>query len=84
MSSSKAREFVDFWIENSVHATELYGMPGSEQDAGRLAARCFEMAQSQGISEEAIKAEFGDLTAYIQSQVKVANLTEGERRKRER
>ena len=33
---SKAREFVDFWIENSVHAKEQFKMLGASQDVSEL------------------------------------------------
>ncbi len=77
--SIKVREFVDFWIETSVHASETHGGQGGEQNAAVLASRCIEMAKSEGISDSAIQVEVGDLTSYIQSRLKAANLLESER-----
>jgi hypothetical protein len=75
-----AREFVDFWIENSVHAKEQSGQRGGSQDAEELARRCFEMAKSQGILEDAIRNELGDLTNYIRGKLRDANNAERDRR----
>jgi hypothetical protein len=71
-----AREFIDFWIENSVHAKEQSGQPGGSQDAAELARRCIEMAKSQGISEDAIRNEVGDVTNYIRGRLRDANEAE--------
>jgi hypothetical protein len=57
--TTKAREFIDFWIENSVHAREYYGMPGAEQRVAQLVRRLIEAARAQGISEKAMTAEVG-------------------------
>jgi len=45
-----AREFIDFWIENSVHAREQTGATGASQDVIELARRCVDMAKTEGIS----------------------------------
>jgi hypothetical protein len=71
-----AREFIDFWIKNSVHAKEQSGARGGSQDADDLARRCLEMAKSQGIHEDAIREEIGDLTNYIRGKLKDANKAE--------
>ena len=39
----KAREFIDFWIENSVHAAEQFH--GASQDVADLTARYIEAAK---------------------------------------
>lgn len=75
----KAREFVDFWIENSVHPAEEYGTPGGSQVTSQLKARCIEMAASEGLSEADIEAEVGDLSEYIRSKLGNANATEDSR-----
>ena len=46
--SAKAREFVDFWVENSVHAVEQYGQVGGEQGVAALTQRCIDMAKKSG------------------------------------
>lgn len=80
---TNAREFVDFWVENSVHATEQFGAVGAEQRAAELARRCLEMAASQGLSKSDIdKAVGGDLTAYLVEKLAAANQSEKDRRDR--
>jgi len=49
--SENAREFIDFWVENSIHAAEQYGTPGASQDVAELTQRLVEAAKGQGISE---------------------------------
>jgi hypothetical protein len=78
--TSKAREFIDFWIENSVHAREHFGMAGSEQGIPELVRRLVEAARAQGVSEQAMTAEVGDLTEYITSKLWHANQTEKDRK----
>jgi hypothetical protein len=76
---SKTREFIDFWIENSVHAVEQFRIGGASQDVAELAQRCIEAAKGQGISEADLKAEIGDLAEYIQGKLKGANNAESDR-----
>ncbi|RZN14288.1 hypothetical protein [Bradyrhizobium sp. Leo121] len=76
-----AREFIEFWIENSVHAAEQYGTPGASQDVAELTRCCVEMAKSEGITEKAMRDEVGDLAEYIRGRLKAANKSESDRRK---
>ncbi|QIG93785.1 MULTISPECIES: DUF768 domain-containing protein [Bradyrhizobium] len=78
---SKAREFIDFWIENSVHAVEQYRTNGASQDVAELSRRLIDAAKEQGIPEADLQAEIGDISDYIASQLKAANRAESERRK---
>ena len=75
-----AREFIDFWIENSVHAAERNGAIGAEQDVSALASRCLEMASSLGLSKAALEQEVGDLAAYINAQLMMVNALERDQR----
>jgi hypothetical protein len=77
--SSKAREYIDFWVENSVHAAEQFKTPGAPQDVAVLVARLIEGAKGQGISEKSMRAEVGDLTEYIRGKLRAANKAEDER-----
>ena len=79
--SAKAREFIDYWIENSVHAAEQYGTPGASQDVVELTRRCVDMAKGQGITEQAIRHEIGDVAEYIRGKLRAANNAESDRRK---
>jgi len=79
---SKAREYIDFWVENSVHAAEQYRTPGASQDAIELVRRLIEGAKDQGIREQLMQDEVGDLTEYVRDKLKAANADEDHRRKR--
>lgn len=79
--TNKAREYVDFWIENSVHAAEQYGSTGASQSVADLVHRLVEGAKGQGISEEAMTAEVGDLKEYVRQKLTSANQAEKDRRK---
>jgi hypothetical protein len=78
---AKAREFIDYWIENSVHAAEQYRTPGASQDVSELTRRCVEMAKGQGITEEAMRDEIGDVAEYIRDRLRAANKAEANRHK---
>jgi hypothetical protein len=77
--SAAAREYIDYWIENSVHAAEQFGNPGASQNVDLLVGRLIEGADEQGISQEAMQAEVGDLTEYIQAKLSAANNAESAR-----
>jgi hypothetical protein len=76
-----AREFIEFWIRNSIHAAEQYGTSGASQDVAELTRRCVEMAKSEGITEKAIRDEVGNLPEYIRGRLKAANKSESDRQK---
>jgi hypothetical protein len=78
---SNAREFIDLWMENSVHAVEQYRTAGASQDVAELTRRLIEAAKGQGISESDLQAEIGEISAYIGDRLKAANRAESERRK---
>jgi hypothetical protein len=79
--STKAREFIDFWVTNSVHPAEQFRTAGASQDVALLVQRLIDMAKGQGITEEAMRAEVGDLTEYVRAELAAANKIEQERRK---
>ena len=72
---SRAREYIDFWIENSVHAGEPSG-PGASQDVSVLLARLIEGAEAQGITATMMQDEVGDLAEYVRGKLRDANRTE--------
>lgn len=63
--TAKAREFLDFWVENCIHAAEQYGTPGGSQDVAELARRCVEMAVQQGLTEQDLRDAADDITDYV-------------------
>jgi len=79
---SKAREYIDFWVENSIHAAEQYRVSGASQDVTELVRRLVEGAKDQGISEQSMQDEVGDLFEYLRDKLKAANADEADRRKR--
>lgn len=70
---SKVGDFLDFWVQNSVQPAEQFGMPGASQDVSDLTGRCLDMAASEGISQEELKAEIGDIAQYIGGKLAKAN-----------
>jgi len=74
--SATVREFIDFWIENSIHAAEQDGDTGATQNVDELVRRCVDMAKGQGITEAEMQAEVGDIAAHIREHLKVANRAE--------
>jgi hypothetical protein len=77
--SAKAREFIDFWIDNSVHAAEQFRTGGASQDVADLTGRCIEAAKALEISEPDMQAEIGDVAEYIRGKLKAANKAENDR-----
>ena len=77
---SKVREFIDFWVENSIHAVEQYRTAGASQDVAELTRRCIEAARDQGISGADIDAEIGDVADYLRQKLSTANKAESNRR----
>ena len=77
---SKAREYIDYWIENSIHAVEQFRAIGASQDVADLTTRCIESAKAQGFSEADMQAEIGDISEYIRSKLRVANKAESDRK----
>jgi hypothetical protein len=70
------REFVDFWLTNSVHADEqMVGRRGRE-DILKLADRFAVAANCQGFTKQQIEAEIGDIYAYIRARIDSENVHE--------
>ena len=77
--ANEAREFIDFWIETSVHAREDSGIQGADQRVTELARRLIEAGIAQGISEKTIVSEVGSVTDYIRTKLNEANEAEKNR-----
>lgn len=73
--TTSPREFIDYWIENSVHASESAGV-GAEQDVAVLTGRCIEMASTLGLSRAILDQEVGDISTYISTRLASANRLE--------
>ncbi len=74
-----AREFIDFWVQTSVHAAEPHGAEGASQRVTVLVEQCLKMAKTQGLTKADIEAVTGDLHAYLQSMLTNANNAENAR-----
>ena len=75
-----ARDFIAYWIENCVHASEADSTVGAEQDVSILTGRCLDAASTLGLSRAALEQEVGNLSAYIGSKLVVVNSLERVRR----
>lgn len=80
--SAKVREFVDFWIENSIHAVEQFRTPGASQDVTELSRRFIQAAQDQGFSEADLRVEIGNVNEYVAKLLAEANKAEHDRDRR--
>ena len=76
---SKAKEFLDFWVENSVHPAEQYARRAGTIELRDLVERCVEMAESQGFTERDLENEVGNLPSFIRDLLAKANHTEDAR-----
>lgn len=79
---SRAREYIDYWIENSVHAAEQFGTPGASQDVAVLVGRLIEAAKGQRIAEKEMRDEVGDLPEYLLVKLRATNKAETDRKDR--
>ncbi len=80
--AAKTKEFIEFWMENSVHPRLDLGLEGSTQNASDLAERLLRAALDQGLSADDIAREIGDPTNYIKARLDILNAAEFERRRR--
>jgi hypothetical protein len=63
------REFVDSWVENSVHAREEGEAPGGLDAARALANRMILAAREQGFKLKQLMEEVGDPLTYIRAEL---------------
>jgi hypothetical protein len=69
---SKAREFLESWMVNNIHA-EQPGVAGASRRPEELKAQCIEMAGSEGLTLAELEAEVGDLCQRIKAALATAN-----------
>jgi hypothetical protein len=79
--TTKVREYIEFWIETSIHAAEQYGTVGASQNVDELVRRLVEGAKGQGISEQDMTSEVGDLSDYVRDKLVTVNQIEKDRPK---
>ena len=79
-----AKEFVDFWLDVSVHADEQNGPRQKPAAVQHLADNLINAAREQGFSKEQIESELGDdLEAYIRASIDRQNVDEETRLRNE-
>ena len=75
-TSSTAKEFVEFWLQNSVHADEQMTGRRGRAAISKLADRLVVAAKHQGFTKQHIEAEIGDIYTYIRTSVDAKNAVE--------
>jgi hypothetical protein len=77
------KDFVEFWLENCVHADEQFGPRRGRADIKELVDRLVRFAEGQGYTRPQIEAEIGDLYQYIRASIDRQNAEEAARLKKE-
>jgi hypothetical protein len=80
---ASAKEFVTFWLENSVHADEQFGIRRGSVDVRRLAENLVAAAKAQGFTREQVEAEIGDIGEHIRASIDAQNKDEVARNNRD-
>ncbi|WP_407158033.1 hypothetical protein [Bradyrhizobium sp. STM 3557] len=76
------REFVDFWLENCVHADEEFGPRRGRQAVEQLVHNLIRAADDQGITKAQIEAELGSPYDVIRARIDEKNRDEASRLKK--
>ena len=68
-------DFMHDWVSENIHS-QAYPTEGEiDAEPEALAMRCLADAEAKGLSLEALEAQFGNLTIFMQSELKrIANL----------
>ena len=75
-----AKEFVEFWLENSVHPDEQFAVRRGRVEVQQLADNLVRAAEGQGFSKQQIEAELGgDIYEYIRASIDRQNKAEDQR-----
>jgi hypothetical protein len=75
-TTTTPKEFVEFWLENSIHADESLTARRDRKAVQNLADRCLAAAEEQGFSEDQITAEIGDIYEHIRGLIDKLNTDE--------
>lgn len=64
------KEFVEFWLENSVHADEQFGAKRGRGEVDQLVESLVHAAEAQGFTREQVEDELGnDIHAFIRASI---------------
>jgi len=79
-----AKEFVEFWLENSVHPDEQFGRKQDGVAVERLVEGLLVAAEAQGFSKKQMEDELGgDIHSYIRNSIDSQNADERARLEKE-
>ena len=81
---ASAKEFVEFWLQNSVHPDEQFGPRRGRAAVQRLADNLVRAAEEQGFTKAQMEAEIGDLYTFIRGSINRQNKAEDDRLARDR
>jgi hypothetical protein len=79
-----AKEFVEFWLEVSVHPDEQYGPQRGREAVQALADELVHAAEAEGFTKAQVEAEIGELPEFIRASIDRQNAAERDRLKKER
>jgi hypothetical protein len=80
---TQAREFVDFWLSNSVHADEQFVVRRNRKAVQILADKMIRAAKDQGFDRDQMEAEIGDIYSFIRASIDSQNVDETARLKKD-
>ena len=80
-----AKDFVEFWLETSVHADEEFGVRRGRLEIQQLVDNLMRAAEAQGFKQQQIETELGgDVFEYIRGCVERKNQAEDARLRNEK
>jgi hypothetical protein len=62
--------FMRDWVSENIHSQAYPTEGGIDAEPEALAVRCLADAEAEGLSLEALEAQFGNLTIFMQSELK--------------
>ena len=62
--------FMHDWVSENIHSQAYPTEGGIDAEPEALAMRCLADAEAEGLSLEALEAQFGNLTIFMQSELK--------------
>ena len=62
--------FMHDWVSENIHSQAYPTEGGIDAEPEALAMRCRADADAEGLSLEALEAQFGNLTIFMQSELK--------------
>jgi hypothetical protein len=74
-----AKEFVEYWLQNSVHPDEELGPRRGRAAVQQLAENLVRAAEEQGFTKAQMEAEIGDLYTFIRASIDRQNKAENDR-----